>query len=108
MNRELRKLQTKYYEIFKDFENEKISEDEALLYVFLGEGLISRNEFDKWFNALNEERRVRIMLGNPQLIRFNQKYSAIIEHYRNGNCTAQEMLEAIEILENINNLEEND
>lgn len=42
-----------------------------------------------------------MILGNPKLIEFNIKYKALLEHYRNGNCTIQEVLEAIEILEKI-------
>lgn len=41
------------------------------------------------------------MLGHPKLIKFNKKYSALLNHYKNGNCTINEVLEAIEILEKI-------
>lgn len=41
------------------------------------------------------------MLGHPKLIKFNKKYKALLEHYNNGNCTINEMIETIEILEKI-------
>lgn len=42
------------------------------------------------------------MLGHPELIKFNTRYRVLLEHYRNGNCTMQEVLEAIEILDKFN------
>lgn len=41
------------------------------------------------------------MLGHPKLIEFNQKYCVLINHWKNGFCTLDQMLEAIEILENL-------
>lgn len=41
------------------------------------------------------------MLGHPKLIEFNKKYSVLLKHHKNGNCTINEVLEAIEILEKI-------
>lgn len=40
------------------------------------------------------------MLGHPKLIEFNRKYKVLLNHWRNGFCTLNEMMEAIEILEN--------
>lgn len=42
------------------------------------------------------------MLGHPKLIEFNNKYSVLINHWKNGYCTIQEVLEATEILEKLN------
>lgn len=39
------------------------------------------------------------MLGHPKLIEFNRKYKVLLEHYRRGRCTLEEMLEVIAILE---------
>lgn len=39
------------------------------------------------------------MLGHPQLIEFNKKYATLLEYWRNGHCTMQEVLDAIEVLE---------
>lgn len=41
------------------------------------------------------------MLGHPELIKFNRKYKALLDYWRYGNCTMQQVLEAIEILEKI-------
>lgn len=38
-------------------------------------------------------------LGHPSLIKFNERYEALLKHYRNGDCTMQQVLEAIEVLE---------
>lgn len=38
-------------------------------------------------------------LGHPNLIKFNERYEALLKHYINGNCTMQQVLEAIEVLE---------
>jgi len=39
------------------------------------------------------------MLGHPRLIEFNTKYKALLEHYRNKDCTMQQVLEVIELLD---------
>lgn len=39
------------------------------------------------------------MLGHPQLIEFNRKYAVLLDYWRNGNCTMQQVLDAIEVLE---------
>lgn len=41
------------------------------------------------------------MLGHPKLIEFNTKYKALLEHWKNGNCTMQQVLEVIELLDKI-------
>lgn len=41
------------------------------------------------------------MLGHPKLIEFNERYKVLLDHWRNGNCTMQQVLEVIEILEKI-------
>lgn len=41
------------------------------------------------------------MLGHPKLIEFNTRYKALLEHWRNGNCTMQQVLEVIELLDKI-------
>ena len=38
-------------------------------------------------------------LGHPKLIEFNEKYKALLEHYRNKNCTMQQVLEVIELFD---------
>lgn len=40
-----------------------------------------------------------MMLGHPKLIEFNKKYKVLLNHWRNGYCNMQEVLEAIEILD---------
>ena len=40
-------------------------------------------------------------LGHPKLIEFNEKYKALLDHYRNKQCTMQEVLEVIEILDRL-------
>lgn len=42
------------------------------------------------------------MLGHPQLIKFNRKYKVLLDHWYNGNCSMQEVLGAIEVLEKFN------
>lgn len=42
------------------------------------------------------------MLGHPDLIEFNTKYKALLQHYRNGDCTMQQVLEVIELLDKYN------
>ena len=39
------------------------------------------------------------MLGHPELIKFNRKYKVLLDHWRNGSCTMQDVLDTIEILE---------
>lgn len=39
------------------------------------------------------------MLGHPELIEFNRKYKALLDHWRDGHCTMQDVLDAIEVLE---------
>lgn len=41
------------------------------------------------------------MLGHPKLIEFNTRYKALLEHWKNGNCTMQQVLEVIELLDKI-------
>ncbi len=41
------------------------------------------------------------MLGHPKLIEFNKKYKALLEHWKKGNCTINQVLEVIEILESV-------
>lgn len=41
------------------------------------------------------------MLGHPRLIEFNERYKALLEHWKNGNCTMQQVLEVIELLDRI-------
>ena len=41
------------------------------------------------------------MLGHPKLIEFNEKCKALLKHWRNGNCTMQQVLEVIELLDKI-------
>ena len=47
------------------------------------------------------------MLGHPKLIEFNKKYKVLINYWRNGFCTLNEMFEAIELLEKMQNNKEN-
>ena len=42
------------------------------------------------------------MLGHPRLIEFNTKYKALLEHYKNKDCTMQQVLEVIELLDKYN------
>lgn len=39
------------------------------------------------------------MLGHPELIKFNRKYKALLDYWRDGNCTMQQVLDTIEALE---------
>lgn len=39
------------------------------------------------------------MLGHPYLIKFNRKYKVLLEYWRKGNCTMQQVLEVIELLD---------
>lgn len=41
------------------------------------------------------------MLGHPQLIKFDRKYRALLDYWRDGYCTMQEVLDVIEILEKV-------
>lgn len=41
------------------------------------------------------------MLGHPKLIEFNTRYKTLLEHWKNGNCTMQQVLEVIELLDKI-------
>lgn len=41
------------------------------------------------------------MLGHPELIKFNRKYKALLDHWRNGYCSMNQVLEVIEVLEKI-------
>ena len=41
------------------------------------------------------------MFEHPKLKEFNTKYKALLDHWKKGNCTMQEVLEAIEIIEMI-------
>lgn len=36
---------------------------------------------------------------NPELIRFNKRYKALLDHYKKGYCTMEQVLEVIDILE---------
>lgn len=40
-------------------------------------------------------------LGHPKLIEFNEKYDVLLEHYRNKQCTMQQVLEVIELLDRL-------
>ena len=41
------------------------------------------------------------MLGHPDLIKFNKKYEVLLDYWRKGCCTMQEVLDAIEVLEKV-------
>lgn len=102
MKKENLKLYNKYHDIFTDFSNDKIIEEEALLYIYLGEGLITKGEFDSWMIKLNLVDKTSIKQGHPKFMNFMSKYKAIWQHYRWGYCTLQEAFEAVEILEKLN------
>lgn len=93
------KINKKHLEVIKNFERGYITEDEALLYIFLLEGKIKRKEFDMWLHKLNNKNN---KIGHPKYIEFQEKYKTLIDYYNNGNCTLQQMIDAIEILEKIN------
>lgn len=104
MNNE--KLEKKYYEIFVSFDKGYITEDEVYLHIYLGEGLINKEEFDYWTTRIKNDKKYcpgmnkKKMINYPrEFSRFNKKYKAIIEHYCRGLCSAQDMLDAIEVLE---------
>lgn len=81
-----KELEKKYMEIFIDFENKKLSEDEVMLHIYLGEGLISENEFDEWNQKLEVESMCK-------------KYKALFNYYKQGGCTLEQVVETIQILE---------
>ena len=41
------------------------------------------------------------MLGHPKFIEFNRKYKVLLDYWRDGNCTMQQVLDTIEILEKV-------
>lgn len=101
------RLETKYHEWFVSFEKGYCSEDEVYLHIYLGEGLIDKKEYDYWMKRLKNEQRYqehqkpfKRAINYPKIYsQFNKKYATIINHYRKGLCTSQEMLDAIEIIE---------
>lgn len=93
-----KRIERKYFEILKGVEKRYITKDEAMLYIYLGDGDITKKEFDFWFKKLNGTNK----LGHPQYITFENKYKTLLDYYNNGNCTLQQMFDAIEILEKYN------
>lgn len=87
-------IEKKYFEILKGFEKGYITKEEAMLYIYLGEGKITKKEFDFWFKKINNNK-----LGHPKYIEFENKFKTLIDYYNKGNCTLQQMFETIEILE---------
>lgn len=95
----MKNIEKKYKELFISFDKGYMTEDEIYLYIYLGEGLIDKKEFDYWTNKLNQEKK-KTLVNYPSIFRrFNRKYKAIIDHYKKGLCTSQEMLDAIEVIE---------
>lgn len=85
-----------YYDMFDVYKKGGISFDELVAELMLKENIIDIKEYHEIMEGLVPK------LGHPKLIEFNEKYKAILNHYRNKNCTIQNVLDAIEILEKFN------
>lgn len=99
------RLETKYHEWFVSFEKGYCSEDEVYLHIYLGEGLIDRKEYEYWMKRLKDEQRcqkhqkpLKRAVNYPKMYnQFNKKYAVMLKHYKDGLCTAQQLLDAIDI-----------
>lgn len=83
----------KYYDMFDVYGKGGITFDELVAELMLKENIIDIREYHEILEGLVPK------LGHPMLIRFNEKYKAILKHYRNNKCTIQDVLDAVEILE---------
>lgn len=89
-----KRIEKKYFEILKGVEKGYITKEEAMLYIYLGDGDITKKEFDFWLEKLNGKNK----LGNPKYIQFENRFKTLLNYYNEGNCTLQEMFDAIEVL----------
>lgn len=83
----------KYYDMFDVYGKGGITFDELVVELMLKENIIDIKEYHEMLEGLVPK------LGHPALIRFNDKYKAVLKHYRNKKCTIQDVLDAVEILE---------
>lgn len=86
----------KYYDMFDVYGKGGITFDELVAELMLKEDIIDIKEYHEILEGLVPK------LGHPKLIEFNEKYNAILKHYRNNNCKIQDVLDAVEILEKYN------
>ena len=83
----------KYYDMFDVYGKGGITFDELVAELMLKENIIDIKEYHEILEGLVPK------LGHPLLIKFNEKYKAILKHYRSGNCSIQDVLDAVEVLE---------
>lgn len=85
----------KYYDMFDVYGKGGITFDELVAELMLKEDIINIKEYHEIMEGLVPR------LGHPKLVEFNNKYKAILKHYRNGNCSIQDVLDAVEALEKV-------
>lgn len=100
-------LLSKYYEHFKSYEKGYISEDELYLAIYLGEGLMSLDEYNDWIKLIDREEKIngkkpKEILAHPKFYEFNVRYKVLLDHWRDGNCTMNDVLDVIEVLDKYN------
>lgn len=66
-----------------------LSLEEAILLDLITKGKVTQEDYE----SSKEE------LGHPDFIKFNKRYKTLLNYWKNGGCTMQNVLDAIEILE---------